>query len=58
MKNIYVVRKYVLANSAKQAMEKERKTPVHDCWLEENSQKRMLESMENIDKKKAGIKTK
>lgn len=56
MKSIYIIRKYVLANSAKQAMIKEKLTPVHDCWLEENSQKKMLDSLET--KKKLGIKTK
>ena len=37
MKYIYVVRKYVVADSIKQAIKLDKTTEVHDCWLSEGS---------------------
>ncbi len=34
-KQLYIVRKYVVAKSLKDALIKEKTTPVHDCWLDE-----------------------
>lgn len=42
---IYIIRKYILASSVKDAVKKDRTVEVHDCWLEENSQKQMVEDM-------------
>jgi len=56
MKNVYVVRKYVIADSIKSALLKEKKTKVHDCWLEENSQREMLEKLK-APTKNIGLKT-
>lgn len=53
---IYIIRKYVLANSAKEAIRKEKSVQVNDCWLEENSQKTYLETLEK--KKETGFKPK
>jgi len=32
----YVVRKYIFAKNAAEAIRKERKTAVHDCWIDED----------------------
>lgn len=37
MKYIYVIRKYVVADSIKSAIRKDKETEVHDCWLSEGS---------------------
>ncbi len=34
-KQLYVVRKYVVAKSLKDALKQEKTTPVHDCWLDD-----------------------
>lgn len=52
-KKIYIIRKYILANSAKDAISKDKKSPVDDCWVEENTHKEFL--MET-QKKQIGFK--
>jgi len=42
MKKIYVVRKFVLAESVIEALQKERTQPVDDCWAEESTHKEFL----------------
>jgi hypothetical protein len=32
---VYIIRKYVLASSATDAIKKEKNQPVHDVWLDE-----------------------
>ena len=32
---LYVVRKYIMAISVVQAIKKEKETPVHDCWIQD-----------------------
>ena len=54
-KQLYIIRKYVLANSAKDAIKKERFVDVHDCWLEENTQREIIFEMVK-DKKTIGFK--
>lgn len=39
---IYVVKKYVLATSAADAIQKEKSTAVDDCWAEEETHKEFL----------------
>lgn len=39
---IYVVKKYVEAKDIKQAIKKETTTPVHECWLHEDSSKHFI----------------
>lgn len=41
--NLYIVRKFVVANSAVDAIKKEKTTPVHDVWVEESHQKMFIE---------------
>lgn len=39
---IYVIRKYIKANSAQDAIIKDRKHKVDDVWLEEESKRQLL----------------
>lgn len=41
-KKIYVVRKYIIASSAQEALKIEPKTPVDDCWAEDETHKDFL----------------
>jgi hypothetical protein len=45
MKKIYVVRKYVLANSAEEAMKLSKRKPIDDCWAEDDTHKEILREM-------------
>jgi hypothetical protein len=45
MKHIYIVRKYVEAKNAKDAIKKEKLVPVHDCWLTDESSKALQEEL-------------
>jgi hypothetical protein len=36
---IFVVKKYILASSAKEAIKKDKTTPVDDCWMDEDFKK-------------------
>ena len=40
---LYVVRKYIMATSAKQAILKDRTAPVEDVWVDTDWQKRQTE---------------
>lgn len=42
MQKIYVLKKYVLASSAMEAIQKDKTTEVDDCWAEENVHKEFL----------------
>jgi len=50
--NLYIVRKFVVANSAMDAIKKEKSTPVHDVWIEESHQKMFIERHWNNNFKK------
>lgn len=39
MKKQFIVRKYIMAESASQAIRLEKKTPVHDVWVDEDWKK-------------------
>lgn len=39
---LYVVRKYIKADSAMQAIKKEKSVPVHDVWIDEKWQEKEL----------------
>jgi len=54
-KRVYVVRKYIVATSAKDAILKDKSTPVHDCWLEENSQKEMVNEISVKQRERIGF---
>jgi len=36
---MFVVKKYIMAKSATEALKKERKTPADDCWVDEDWRK-------------------
>lgn len=38
-KKLFVVRKYIWANSAQQAIKNERRSPVEDVWIDEDWKK-------------------
>jgi len=42
--NLYIVRKFVIAKSAQDAIKKEKDTPVHDVWIEDSHQKMFIEN--------------
>lgn len=51
MKRLYILRKFVVANSAKDAIKNEKYFPVHDVWLEEKSSNEVIqETIQNIKK--------
>lgn len=41
-KGIYVIRKYIPANSAEEAIKLDKKSKVDDVWLDEESKKRII----------------
>lgn len=47
MDKLYVVRKYVMAESAEQAIKKEVKHPVHDVWLDDDWFKELKSQPDN-----------
>jgi hypothetical protein len=40
----YIIRKFVEAGTVQEAIRKDRKTPVHDCYLKEGESQSHLES--------------
>ncbi len=42
MKKIYVIRKYVLAESAEEAIRLSKRQKVDDCWVEDETHKKIL----------------
>ncbi len=45
MKKVFIIRKLVSADTIQEALKKEKKTPIHDCYLEENSLKAMVDEI-------------
>ncbi len=45
MKKIYIIRKYVLASSAKEAIKLSERKPVDDCWAEDDTHKDQLREL-------------
>lgn len=45
MKKIYVVRKYVLANSAEEAIKLSKRKAIDDCWAEDDTHKEILREL-------------
>lgn len=43
MKKIYVIRKYVLASSAEEAIRLSKRKAVDDCWVEDETHKKVLD---------------
>lgn len=54
MKKIYIIKKYVVASSPKDAWNKEKRQPPDDVFVEENSMKDHLDTL--IKKNGAGFK--
>ncbi len=46
---MYIVKKYIRAISATQAIKKDRDTPVHDVWVDEDWKKNELASAIGFD---------
>ena len=42
---LFIIRKYVFASSAKQAILKDRRTPVDDVWIDEEWKKKATEQL-------------
>lgn len=51
IKNIFVVRKYVIAASISDAIKKEKNTPVSDVWLDETCKNILVDAVYKNDKK-------
>jgi len=41
-KQLYVIRKYIMAKSAQEAIRKDKTTKVQDCWIDEDWRKNNL----------------
>lgn len=54
-KQIYVIRKYVTASSALEAIRKEGVVSVHDCYLEDNAQKKIIDKMYEKEETRIGF---
>ena len=39
---LYVIRKYIKAVSVSQAVRRDKNTPVHDCWVDDDWKKNSL----------------
>lgn len=55
MKKVFIIRKYVFAETAEAAMKLDKKTPIHDCWVEEGSLKDSIAALQKQDPKKIGF---
>lgn len=42
---LFVVRKYIMAKTAAEALRKERKTPADECWVDEDWKKNQVSSL-------------
>lgn len=42
MKELYIIRKFVFANSIEETIKKDRKAKVNECWLDEESRKQRI----------------
>lgn len=58
MKNIFIIRKYVIANSVSDALKKEKQTPVADVWLDEQCKGYLVDAIfkQQNGNKKTGFK--
>lgn len=56
MQKVYIVRKYVIAKNAPEAIRKEKHQKVDDCFAEEKSVNNYIESVTPIKEKKFGYK--
>lgn len=42
---LYIVRKYIMATSVKDAIRKDKKEPVDDCWLDDDYKKQLTSAV-------------
>lgn len=47
MNKLYIIKKYVSANSLKEALKKDKVTPVDDIWIDENFRTMQLNEIQN-----------
>jgi hypothetical protein len=52
---LFVIKKYVLAGSVSEALQKEKKELPDDVWLEEGFKNKMIEEVFNKNKNKIGF---
>lgn len=52
-KSLYVIKKYIYANSALEAIRKEKKYPVDDVWMDDTSRAKQIEK--SIETNKIGF---
>jgi hypothetical protein len=55
MKKIYIVRKYVVAESADEAIRISKRKPVDDCWAEDDTHKELLKEIIKTSNKGIGF---
>jgi len=56
---VYIVRKYILATSAREAIKKDKTWEVDDCWAEDKSLSNFIENLTpKKDQPDVGFKTK
>lgn len=55
MKKIYVVRKYVFAEDIADALKQEKKSPIHEVYLEEGAIKDLLYTLSGKDPNSLGF---
>ena len=42
---LFVVKKYIMASNAREALRKDLKTPADDCWIDEDWKKKQIEQL-------------
>jgi len=50
-KKVYIVRKYIVANTLAEAVRKEKKQSPDDVWMEDSSTKNYIENISKEDNK-------
>ncbi len=56
VKKVYIVRKYVVADSVQQALKIQHKFPIDDCYIEEKSINNYIEKIIKPEDIKIGFK--
>ena len=58
MKKLFVVKKYIMAESASEAIRKDKQTPVGDVWVHEDWMKKDIEGLFSVNEKPIGFNKK
>lgn len=57
MRKVYVIRKYVIAESAEEAIKKSKRAPIDDCWADDSSTQEVLKKeIQRLNNKGVGFK--